>query len=185
MREQRRFTLQTLRNFGLGRKIMEEKVTNEAEKLLKAVENKLHGSKSETINIKSDLELCIGNIISSLVVGRTYEPDDPSFLKLKRLINENFQTLGTVLAVILNTFPWLRFIPLFNHFGYDIMESQKVQLSEIFLHDIEIHKKEIEETAEPNDFTAIYLQGTFLSEIFSISCLYFTVQSKMLLIFEN
>lgn len=162
MREQRRFTLQTLRNFGFGRKIMEEKVTNEAEKFVKAIEKKLNGSsssKSKVMSVKEDLELCIGNIISSLVVGRTYESGDPTFLRIKYNINKNFETLGSPIVFSLSSLPWLRFIPFFNSFGLDKIKSQLQHINEILLEEVEKHKKEIEETTEPTDFTAAYLQG--------------------------
>lgn len=159
MREQRRFSLQTLRNFGFGRKIMEERVKSEAEKLVKAIEQKLGGQKNKVMSIDEDLKLCVGSIISSLIVGRTYELGDPTFEKLKYYIKKNFATFGRLSVTYLSSMPWLRFIPLFNHFGLDDLKDEKENILGLIRDEVEKHKKEIEETTEPNDFTAAYLLG--------------------------
>lgn len=167
-KEQRRFTLQILRSFGLGRQIMEEKVLDETEKLIQSIFTKLDGSKNAIIKIQSDLELCVGNIISSVIVGRTYQPGDPTFLAIKHSIDENFRLLASVRLRILNNYPFLRFIPLFDHFGFDDLKRTSEKFTNIIESEMNAHKEELKNSSNVNDFTAAYLQGTSAKLVFRI-----------------
>lgn len=160
MKEQRRFTLQVLRSFGFGKKTMEEKILVETQKLLNAIQNRMQGELSKVISVQGDLELCIGNIISSLLVGRVYEEGNSTFRRLKNVLERKNETLMNSTVLLMNSFPWLRFMPFFMHFGFDDIQKEKQEFLEIIQEELDRHKRDFNATAEPTDFTAAYLQGT-------------------------
>lgn len=140
---------------------MEKKIAEETEKLLQQLENKFGSSKSKTISVKKDLELCVGNIISSILVGHTYEPNDPTFVQLKQSIEEITQIFSSAKIQMLNNCFLLRFVPLFGHFGFDEMSKQNDIFLDILINELKAHKEKMNESTatEPDDFATAYLMG--------------------------
>ena len=69
-REQRRFSLHVLRDFGVGRALMEEKIMQQVDILVKYLDEiKDDGS----INMTEPISVCVGNIISSMLFGKAFE----------------------------------------------------------------------------------------------------------------
>lgn len=68
-REQRRFSLHVLRDFGVGRALMEDKIMHEVDILTKH----LSSLDSQTIGMTQPLAVCIGNIINNMLFGKTFE----------------------------------------------------------------------------------------------------------------
>lgn len=139
---------------------MEEKIKLETEKMLEMISQKVAKSTGVVCNIDYDIEWCIGNIISSLVLGRSYpQGNDTPMYKIKRLLDKNAYMFSTVKVMLLNSYHWLRFIPLFQHFGWDEMQYGMKEMVGILTEEINERKKELDLSAEPNDFTTAYLQG--------------------------
>ncbi|XP_078251749.1 cytochrome P450 2C21-like, partial [Rhinoraja longicauda] len=78
-KQMRRFTLTTLRNFGMGKKTIEDKITEEAKYLVQAMES----------------HQAMANIICSIVFGERFDYRDEVFLTITKLIRENFNLLGS------------------------------------------------------------------------------------------
>ncbi|XP_006866974.1 PREDICTED: cytochrome P450 2D17-like [Chrysochloris asiatica] len=81
-REQRRFSVSTLRNFGLGKKSLEEWVTQEAACLCDAFE----AQDGRPFNPNNLMNKAVSNVIASFTHGRRFEYDHPKFLKLVELM---------------------------------------------------------------------------------------------------
>lgn len=90
-REQRRFSLQTLRNFGLGRNIMEERILIEAKKLSQSLVDQLNAKNEVILDLALPLQYCMGNIISSILFGYAFEKGDKRFEFLKETLDENLR----------------------------------------------------------------------------------------------
>ncbi|KAI6232795.1 hypothetical protein M3Y99_00991000 [Aphelenchoides fujianensis] len=69
-REQRRFTLQTFRNFGMGRNLMEQKILAQSEELL--VEMRTEQAAHEAIDLPEMLEQCVGSVICRMLFGHGF-----------------------------------------------------------------------------------------------------------------
>lgn len=154
--------MQVLRNFGLGRNVMEDKIMAEARKLSSYLLEECQASGQAVLDLSMPLQLCVGNIIASMVFGHTFERGDPKFTLLKQTLEENFHLLTTPAVVLLNSFPWLRHIPLFGHFGVDDLLKQEEVFTTFLKGELEAHKDELKnqpDDEEPTDFAAAYLKG--------------------------
>uniref|UniRef100_A0A8C2H4C3 Cytochrome P450 2M1-like n=1 Tax=Cyprinus carpio TaxID=7962 RepID=A0A8C2H4C3_CYPCA len=106
-KEMRRFTVMTLKNFGMGRRSIEERVREEAENLVEMFK-KCEGSAFSPADM---LFNAVNNVICSIVFGHRFEIEDPQFKSLLRTVNTYFTVLSSPLGQIYNVFP--RLVSLF------------------------------------------------------------------------
>ncbi|XP_073530095.1 cytochrome P450 2B11-like [Phyllobates terribilis] len=97
----RRFTLSTLRDFGMGKKTIENRITEEAESLVQ----KFRTYKGKPFNNLRNVNSAVANIIVSILLNERYDYEDPTILKLVDLINENTRLFGSPL--LYKSFPLL------------------------------------------------------------------------------
>ncbi|XP_043918594.1 cytochrome P450 2K1-like [Protopterus annectens] len=103
-KEMRRFTLTTLRDFGMGKRSIEEKIIEECGFLIKEIES-YEGKPFDNL---VHMNAAVANIITSVILGHRLEYDDPKFLRLLHLINETVRLVGTPPVVLFNMFPVLQ-----------------------------------------------------------------------------
>ncbi|XP_056419927.1 cytochrome P450 2B4-like isoform X2 [Hyla sarda] len=99
----RRFTLSTLRDYGMGKKSIEDKITEECECLMETFRS--YGGKP--FNNLALINTAVANVIVSILLDYRYDYDDPTILKLMRLINENIKVAGSIMIRLYDSFPWL------------------------------------------------------------------------------
>ncbi|XP_067317959.1 cytochrome P450 2G1-like isoform X1 [Anolis sagrei] len=92
----RHFTLVTLKNFGMGKCSIEERIQEEAQYLLE----KFRKTKGLPFDPTYLLNCTTSNIICSIVFGRRFEYEDKTFLSMLDLTNKLFFELST---------PWIQF----------------------------------------------------------------------------
>ncbi|XP_073504157.1 cytochrome P450 2K4-like isoform X3 [Phyllobates terribilis] len=87
----RRFTLSTLRDFGMGKKSVEARIQDELMPLIESFKSH-HG---KPFNIHLLINSAVSNVICSIIFGKRFEYDDPTFKKLIKMLDENTKLVGT------------------------------------------------------------------------------------------
>ncbi|CDQ61740.1 unnamed protein product [Oncorhynchus mykiss] len=102
-RQLRRFTLTTLRDFGMGRKRMEEWIQEESQYLI----DSLNGTKAMPFDPQPFLSRTVSNVICSLVFGQRFGYEDDKFLRLLNILTNLLRFGSTAWGQLYNIFPWL------------------------------------------------------------------------------
>uniref|UniRef100_A0A1D5RCD3 Cytochrome P450 n=1 Tax=Macaca mulatta TaxID=9544 RepID=A0A1D5RCD3_MACMU len=87
----RRFSIATLRDFGVGKRGIEERIQEEADFLIEA----LRGTHGANIDPTFFLSRTVCNVISSIVFGDRFDYEDKEFLSLLRMMLGSFQFTST------------------------------------------------------------------------------------------
>ncbi|KAK3608637.1 hypothetical protein CHS0354_042638 [Potamilus streckersoni] len=145
----RRFTLLTLKDFGVGKKSLEERIQDEA--CILADELESYGGQPR--DIRKILQRAVANIIAGIIYGSRLDYGDPDFLRLIQNIDTIFAIQSGNLPE--NVLPFLAYLP--NSKGRKILNAYD-DMSRYAKRRIKEHR----ETFDPNnirDFVDLYLKA--------------------------
>ncbi|XP_046935127.1 cytochrome P450 2A13-like isoform X1 [Lynx rufus] len=97
----RRFSITTLRDFGVGKRGIEERIQEEAGFLIEA----FRGTQGTFIDPTFFLSRTVSNVISSIVFGDRFDYEDKEFLSLLRMMLGSFQFTATSMGQLCEMFP--------------------------------------------------------------------------------
>ncbi|XP_051807634.1 cytochrome P450 2F2-like isoform X8 [Acanthochromis polyacanthus] len=147
-REHRRFALMTLRNFGLGKKSMEDRIHDEIQHTIKTLDKNI----GRTLSPQVMFHNASSNIICQVLFGTRYEYDDEFITTVVQCVTEITKITNGPWAMLYDTLPFIRNLPLpFNKAFKDIKRCSV--LARRLLNE---HKK-TRVPGEPRDFLDCYL----------------------------
>ncbi|XP_076179803.1 cytochrome P450 enzyme phantom [Ptiloglossa arizonensis] len=125
-RDQRKFVSVCLRNFGMvkhdgpKRAKLEKRILNAADECVSKLEER---SRNGPIDPMDTLHHCLGNLVNSLVFGKTYEENERVWTWLRHLQEDGVKHIGV--AGVLNFFPILRFLPRYGQLIRSIVDGKE------------------------------------------------------------
>ncbi|XP_019734813.1 cytochrome P450 2K1-like [Hippocampus comes] len=102
-KEMRRFSLTTLRDFGMGKRLSEEKIIEECHFLIEEFEQ----HKGEAFDNAKIMTFAASNIISAIMFGKRFEYEDKVFQDMVERDLESNLLAGSAAVTLYNFFPWL------------------------------------------------------------------------------
>ncbi|XP_053236386.1 cytochrome P450 2K6-like isoform X2 [Podarcis raffonei] len=102
----RRFALSTLRDYGMGKRTIEDRIVEECSVLINKFES-YEGNPFETTTI---MNAAVANIIVSILLDKRFDYEDPTYIRLLKLVNENIRLFGSSSVTLYNMFPALGFL---------------------------------------------------------------------------
>ncbi|KAI7815650.1 cytochrome p450 [Rhyzopertha dominica] len=103
--KQRKFSLQHLKHFGLGRREMESRIDEEARDLVDMLRRQCSGP----ILINNTFDISAINVLWAMMAGERFNLDDARLVKLLGIIHDAFKVVD-ISGGLLNQMPFLRYI---------------------------------------------------------------------------
>ncbi|XP_013771639.1 cytochrome P450 2F2-like [Pundamilia nyererei] len=147
-REQRRFALMTLRNFGLGKNSMEERIHDEIKHIISTLEKNV----GKTMSPKVMFHNAASNIICQVLFARRYKYDEELIKLFVEVFTEVSKIVNGPWATLYDSFPIIRNLPLPFQKAFKKMEIYK-NLSRRMVSE----HRETRVPGEPRDFIDCYL----------------------------
>uniref|UniRef100_A0A0P6J9C2 Cytochrome P450 n=1 Tax=Heterocephalus glaber TaxID=10181 RepID=A0A0P6J9C2_HETGA len=148
-REQRRFSVSTLRNFGLGKKSLEQWVTKEASCLCAAFANQ----DGRAFSPNTLLSQAVCNVIASLIYARRFEYDDPALIRMMDLLEDSLKEDSGLMPQVLNAVPMLLRIPGVAEKALPGQKALLALIDELLTE----HKMTHDPNQPPRDLTDVFL----------------------------
>ena len=149
-RDHRRFAMRTLKNFGMGRSILEDRIKQEVVLLI----DTFRKSENEPFDPKVAVTTSVSNVICALSFGGHFKHGDPRFNELLHRLEENFNILGINGA--------FNFIPLLDKLPGDIFSKKKALANQDITYKFitKIIEEHMEDFDEDNitDYVSAYIK---------------------------
>ncbi|XP_072242852.1 cytochrome P450 2J6-like [Leuresthes tenuis] len=147
-KDHRRFALMTLRNFGLGKSSMEDRIYEEIEYTVKTLDESIGTTLSPQVMFHN----ASSNIICKVLFGKRYEYEDEMIKVIVQCFTEISKITNGPWAMLYDSLPMIRNLPLpFNKAFKNVKICQNLIIPLIKEH------KKTRIAGEPRDFVDSYL----------------------------
>uniref|UniRef100_A0A3B3Z8U8 Cytochrome P450, family 2, subfamily X, polypeptide 9 n=1 Tax=Periophthalmus magnuspinnatus TaxID=409849 RepID=A0A3B3Z8U8_9GOBI len=150
-KEHRRFALTTMRNFGMGKQSMEDRILGEIQYTIDFLEKNTGKTLSPNVMFHS----ISSNVVSLVLFGMRYEHDGPFMTKLVNSFDDVNKTINGPWAFLYDSFHWVRYLPLPFTKAFKARQVW-ITVKDIIIPIINEHKKN-RVPGEPQDFVDCYL----------------------------
>ncbi|XP_070828249.1 cytochrome P450 2D15-like isoform X3 [Chaetodon trifascialis] len=147
-KEQRRFGLMTLRNFGLGKQLMEQSILDETQNIIKILEQ----SVGKTMNPKKLFHSAASNIICGVLFGIQFDYDDAVLKEFVKFFYDSSKMFNGTWNMIYDTIPLVRNLPLPFNKVFQMFRSAREKRSEMMA-----ETKKTRVPGKPRHFIDCYL----------------------------
>ncbi|XP_014674914.1 PREDICTED: cytochrome P450 2U1-like, partial [Priapulus caudatus] len=147
-KEQRKFALAKLREFGMGKVSLELKIKEEISILLVAIK----ATNGEPFDLQPLITTSVCNVICNIMWGNRFDHDDEQFKILMKALNDEF--INFVSTGLLNFLPWLRHIPPYRKLMQDIIRNERL-IFEVLKKNRDLHVENFD-ADNIRDFTDAY-----------------------------
>lgn len=155
-KEQRRFILRQLREFGFGKGDMSRMIEAETEIMVNNIKDMIHVTKNSLqLDVSQIFSVHILNTLWTMLAGVRYNAEDKELKKLQSLLSELFDNSHMV-GALFHHFPILRFLaPEFS--GYNLYVKVHQPIWQFLYTELKRHKETFD-PKETRDFMDVYLQ---------------------------
>nr|XP_051685722.1 cytochrome P450 2B4-like [Oryctolagus cuniculus] len=145
----RRFSLATMRDFGMGKRSVEERIQEEARCLVE----ELRKSKGVLLDNTLLFHSVTSNIICSIVFGKRFDYKDPVFLRLLDLFFQSFSLISSFSSQVFELFSgFLKHFPGTHRQIYRNLQ----EINTFITQSVEKHRATLD-PSNPRDFIDVYL----------------------------
>ncbi|GMT36639.1 hypothetical protein PFISCL1PPCAC_27936 [Pristionchus fissidentatus] len=156
-REQRRFTLHTLRDFGLGKDAMQERILDETVHLLDLLEKE--SVETGTTSPIKHIEKSVASVINLVIFGYRFDEEhEHELLRNRELQDQLIASSKNPMLVLPIVLPQAKMIPYFNRLYDNVIKIRDEQFA-FFENNIEKHRSRIDYSNDDcDDFCDAYLK---------------------------
>ncbi|KAI4896634.1 hypothetical protein NFI96_029885 [Prochilodus magdalenae] len=146
----RRFSLTTLKNFGMGRRSIEDNVKEEARHLIQTVST----FGDSAFNPSELLSEAVCSVICTVMLGQRFKHGDPQLKLFLRAIDTYFSVLNSPLGQAYNIFP--RIVGIFSGRHHDLFAIVE-EVRALLKHEVEAREKTLDASSPPKDYIEAFL----------------------------
>ncbi|KFZ68974.1 Cytochrome P450 2U1, partial [Podiceps cristatus] len=147
-KQQRKFSLSTLRHFGVGTHSLEPRIIEE----LKFIKEEMLKHGKDSFNPFPIIRNAVSNVICSMAFGRRFDYEDVEFKAMLKNMARALELSVSSYVILVNICPWLYYLP----FG-PFRELRKTELDiTAFLKKIIAQHRDTLDVANPRDFIDMY-----------------------------